>query len=321
MKKIQEIGFPISQKENEYRRATIPTDLETVNNCCHLYFEKGYGEKIGYSDSEYEKYGCHMVSHAESLSKDIICDAKIGDAEYLSELKAGQVIFGWIHAVQNRDITDKILDCKATAIAWEDMFCKGRHCFWRNNEVAGEAAIMHAFQCYGKMPYGMDIALIGQGNVARGALKILTLLGANVTVYNRKTEALFHEELPKYDVVVNGVLWDTSRKDHIVYKKDLQRMKKNSFIIDISCDNQGGIETSMSTTIENPVYFIDSIMHYVVDHTPSLFYKTATSGISNEVVKYLDDLCESNKNDILEKATCIRNGIIIDQRINAFQRR
>ena len=223
--------------------------------------------------------------------------------------------------MQNRDITDKILDRKATAIAWEDMFCKGRHCFWRNNEIAGEAAIMHAFQCYGKMPYDLEVALIGQGNVARGALKILTLLGANVTVYNRKTEALFREDLPKFDVVVNGILWDISRKDHIVYKDDLQRMKANSLIVDISCDNQGCIETSISTTINEPVYFVDGIMHYVVDHTPSLFYKTATSGISCEVAKYLDDLCEDNKNEVLENAIIIRDGIIVDQRINAFQGR
>lgn len=318
---MREIGFPISQKENEFRRALVPDDLKKVRNCGQLYFESGYGEQIGYGDSDYKRYGCHMVSHEESLDKDIICDAKVGDADYLFKLKNGQIIFGWVHAVQNRDITDKILDRKATAIAWEDMFCKGRHCFWRNNEIAGEAAIMHAFQCYGKMPYDLEVALIGQGNVARGALKILTLLGANVTVYNRKTEALFREDLPKFDVVVNGILWDISRKDHIVYKDDLQRMKANSLIVDISCDNQGCIETSISTTINEPVYFVDGIMHYVVDHTPSLFYKTATSGISCEVAKYLDDLCEDNKNEVLENAIIIRDGFIVDQRINAFQGR
>ena len=296
MKEMRKIGFPISKKENEFRRALIPADLKVVKNCGQLYFEKGYGEQIGYSDSDYERYGCHMVSHEESLAKEIICDAKIGDADYLSKLRNGQIIFGWIHAVQNRDITDKILGCKATAIAWEDMYHKGRHCFWRNNEIAGEAAIMHAFQCYGKMPYDLEVALIGQGNVARGAQKILTLLGANVTVYNRRTENLFKEELPRFDVIVNGILWDISREDHIIYREDLRRMKANSLIVDISCDSHGGIETSIPTTIEKPVYFVDGIMHYVVDHTPSLFYKTATSGISYEVAKYLDDLCENRGN-------------------------
>lgn len=318
---MREIGFPISKKENEFRRALIPADLKIVKNCGRLYFEKGYGEQIGYSDNDYERYGCHMVSHKESLAKDIICDAKIGDADYLSKLRNGQIIFGWVHAVQNRDITDKILGCKATAIAWEDMFYEGRHCFWRNNEIAGEAAIMHAFQCYGKMPYDLDVALIGQGNVARGALKILTLLGANVTVYNRKTETLFKEELPRFDVIVNGIFWNISRKDHIIYKEDLRRMKANSLIVDISCDSHGGIETSIPTTIKKPIYFVDGIMHYVVDHTPSLFYKTATSGISSEVAKYLDDLCENCENEIIENAIIIRDGIIIDQRINAFQGR
>ena len=43
-------------------------------------------------------------------------------------------------------------------------------------------------------------------------------------------------------------------------------------IIDISCDRNGGIETSIPTTIENPTYMVEGIRHYVVDHTPSLFY-------------------------------------------------
>ena len=59
-----------------------------------------------------------------------------------------------------------------------------------------------------------------------------------------------------YDVIVNGVLWDTTRKDHIIYKNDLANMRKDSMIVDISCDRQGGIETSIPTTLENPVYYV-----------------------------------------------------------------
>src|SRR5690606_3339659 len=160
-------------------------------------------------------------SRHEATSKDVICDPKIGDADYLSDLEAGQIIFGWIHAVQNKFITDNILKRKLTAIAWEDMYEKGRHVFWRNTELAGEAAVMHAFTLYGKAPYECNIALIGRGNVARGAYKILSSLGANVTVYDRRTQKLLREEIDNYDVIVNGVLWDVYRGDHIIYREDL----------------------------------------------------------------------------------------------------
>lgn len=109
-----------------------------------MYFEKGYGDICGFNDADFEQYGAHMVSREEVLTKDIICDPKIGDAEYLDALK-NQTIFGWVHAVQNRDIADKLLQNGLTAFAWEDMFDEGRHVYWRNNEMAGEAAVMHAF--------------------------------------------------------------------------------------------------------------------------------------------------------------------------------
>ena len=85
---------------------------------------------------------------------------------YLNDLKKGQTIFGWVHATQNRDITDKIINNQLTAYGWENMFEKGRHVFWQNNELAGEAAILHAFQCYGQLPFGLSTAIIGNGNTA-----------------------------------------------------------------------------------------------------------------------------------------------------------
>jgi len=317
---LKTVGFPISRKENELRRALIPSHLKDIRNTGMLYFEEGYGKVLGFEDADYEAYGAHIATRGDVLSKDIVCDAKIGDADYLAELKE-QTIFGWVHLVQNRDITDKVLSGKLTAYVWEDMFDEGRHSFWRNNEMAGEAAIMHAFQCYGEMPYNTKVALIGRGNVATGALKILTCLGADVTIYSRHTEKLLRRELERYDVIVNALLWDTSRRDHVIYREDLKRLQPNALIIDISCDRNGAIESSIPTTIENPTYMVDGVMHYVVDHTPSLFYKTASSGISLEVAKYIDQLIEDVPGKILQDACAVRDGVIIDQRINDFQKR
>ena len=277
---MKTIGFPISHKENENRRAIVPIDIKRMQYPNFLYFESGYGDVLGISDSEYEACGCHIETHNYVLTKEIICDPKIGDADYLNELK-GQTIFGWIHATQNRDITDKLITGKLTAYAWEKMFQKGRHIFWRNNELAGEAAVMHAFQCYGRMPYETNVAVIGRGNTARGAIKVLNMLGASVQQYDRQTEKLLHDDIENYDVIVNCVLWDVMRDDHIISRNDLKHMKRNSMIIDVSCDKNGGIETSVPTTIQDPTYIVDGVLHYVVDHTPSLFYKTFTWNNSN----------------------------------------
>lgn len=320
---MKTVGLMISTKENEKRRALLPKHVEQIRHRGQLFFETGYGATFGHGDDEYRRAGAQVVSREEALSKDIICDPKIGDATYLTEMRDGQTVFGWVHAVQNRSITDKILEKNMTAIAWEDMFEGGRHVFWRSNELAGEAAIMHAFTLYGKLVYECNVALIGRGNVARGAYRILSCMGASIKVFERKTESLLRQELDQFDVVVNGLLWDVYRKDHIIYRQDLARLRKPSMIVDISCDRAGAIETSRPTTIEDPVYSVDGVLHYVVDHTPALVGYSVSDCLGTQMVKYLDILIEdkAEQDDVLRPAICIRNGEIVDQRIIDFQKR
>lgn len=315
---MKTIGFPISLKENEKRRALIPSDIDRIKNRNYVYVEEGYGNVLGYSDQDYIDKGVNITSRSEILKKEIICDPKIGDADYLSQLN-NQIIYGWVHAVQNPEITEILVKNRLTAFAWEDMFEGGRHVFWKNNEIAGEAAIMHAYLCYGKFPYNTKVAVLGRGNIARGAIKTLTMLGAEVSVYERKTEKLFQKELPMFDVIVNGILWDTKRNDHIIYKEDLKRMRKGAMIIDISCDQNGGIESCVPTTIDNPTYLEEGILHYNVDHTPSLFYKTISVNLSEIVSKSIDLLISGNTNEILKESIIVDNGHIIDKKILDFQ--
>lgn len=314
------VGLPISHKENEKRRTLIPSDICRLRHPELIFIESGYGDVLGLTDEDYSRCGVNVASREEVLRKDIICDPKIGDAEYLEVLN-DQIIFGWVHAVQNRDITDKIITHKITSYAWEDMYEDGRHSFWRNNEIAGEAAVFHAYMCHGIFPYNTKAAVLGRGNIARGAIKTLNYMGAEVVQYDRKQETLFRKELDRYDVIVNGILWDTSRKDHIIYREDLKRMKHNALIIDVACDRNGGIETSIPTTIEDPIYVVDGVTHYVVDHTPTLFWKTTSESLSAEFVKYIDMLIEgtANNNPVLSRCHNFEKGVILDDRINKFQ--
>ena len=318
---MKTIGFPISHKENEKRRAIVPEDIKKLTYPQNVYIESGFGDVLSLTDEDYKDVGCNVVSREEALNQDIVCDPKIGDADYLNDLKKGQTIFGWVHATQNRDITDKIINNQLTAYGWENMFEKGRHVFWQNNELAGEAAILHAFQCYGQLPFGLSTAIIGNGNTAHGAVRVLNMLGAKVMQYNRHTEKLLRDEIGQYNVIVNCVLWDTKRKDHIIYREDLSRMKKDAMIVDVSCDRNGGIETSIPTTIENPTYKVDGVLHYVVDHTPSLFHKTFTRNNSSVIIPYVEQLMLDNPGSVLENALLLKDGIVVDDEINRFQGR
>lgn len=129
------------------------------------------------------------------------------------------------------------------------------------------------------------------------------------------------KEIWQFDIVINAVLWDVFRTDHLIYRSDLENMKPGSMIIDISCDDGMGVETSHATTIQDPVYLLDGVIHYSVDHTPALFYKSASESISAALYPFIDFIVEERYNPVLESAMCMKNGIILDDRIIRFQKR
>lgn len=293
--------------------------MEAIQFPERLYFEQGYGEALGVADEEYAAHGVHIVTRERALQCEAIVDVKLGDADYFDQISDGKLLIGWAHAVQDIRFTDAVLAGNHTVIAWEEMFEGGRYIFYRNREVAGEAAVIQAYQHVGKMPYETKVAILGNGHTAKGAMRILHGLGADVDVFGRKLESLFREKMTEYDVLVNCIMWDTKRTDRIIYKEDLKRLKKGAMIIDVSCDPELEIETSRPSTIDNPVYTVDGIIHYTVDNTPAMFPHTVTKVLSEGFWSMLDDLTEGNWSDMVKNAVVIENGRIVDQHIIEFR--
>lgn len=316
---MKTMGFLISHKNGEKRRAVLPEDIKKIKHPSYLYFETGYGESVGYSDEDYINAGANVVARKEAMECNIIADVKLGDADYLDELENGKILFGWAHAAQGIEFTNKCLEKDFTVVAWEEIFEKGRYIFYRNREIAGEAAIMQAFCYYGKMPYECKIAIIGNGQTAKGALRILHGLGAEVDVYGRKLEKLFLEKKYEYDVIVNCVMWDISRTDRLIYKEDLKKMRPHSMIVDVSCDPYLEIETSHPSTIEDPVYEVDGVLHYTVDNTPAMFPYTVTKVLSEGNARIIDNILEENYTEALKNAMVIDNGHICNKSIWNFR--
>ena len=246
-------------------------------------------------------------------------DVLFAATDYLDQLDDGKILFGWAHAAQGLDFTSKCLEKNFTVIAWEEIFEDGRYIFYRNREIAGEAAVMHAFCNYGKMPYDCKVAIVGNGQTAKGAMRILHGLGATVDVYGRKQEQLFRKKLYEYDVIINCVMWDISRKDHLIYKDDLAKMQPNSMIVDVSCDPYLGVETSHPTTISDPVYEVDGVLHYAVDNTPAMFPFTVTKVLSEGTVRMMDDVIEGTYPPALLDAMVIEQGHIRSKSVWDFR--
>lgn len=174
------------------------------------------------------------------------------------------------------------------------------------------ARLRYPGQLYFERGYGLSV----------GTMRTLHGLGARVDVYGRRQEQLFRKKMFDYDVLVNCVMWDTAREDRIIYKEDLKKFRPGTLIIDVSCDPELEIETSRPTTIEDPVYTIDGVIHYAVDNTPGMFPITVTKVLSQGIGKYIDIVLEKDFEDYpenLKKAVVIRDGSIRDERIRAFR--
>lgn len=313
---MKSVGLLIGDKQGEKRRAILPEDVYKTKHPKQLYFEQGYGHSINVEDKDYLAAGANIVSKEECLKQDILVDVKIGDGSYLRDIDEPKILFGWAHAVQSADFTTEVLRGKHTLIAWEKLYREGRYLFYRNREIAGEAAVIHAIPYMGFMPYEAKFAIIGNGMTARGAQKILYGLGAKrVDVFDRKLEELFKKEMFKYDVLINCVLWDTSRKDRLIYRTDLKKFKPGTFILDISIDPELEIETSKPTTIDNPVYVVDGVTHYCVNNVPAMFPLSVSRILSPEISELLSILIENKQLPMLQEATQILEGNILDQEI------
>lgn len=195
-KKVDERRFPIHPEH----LARIPEALRR-----QLIFEEGYGEPFGISDSEIAAQTGGIATRHELLADIgtvIIAKPVLAD---LQELREGGTLWGYVHCVQQRDITQAALDRKQTLIAFEDMFIWspnghiGRHTFYKNNEMAGYCAVIHSLQLKGiDGHYGNQrkTIIFGFGAVSRGAIYALKAHGfRDITICIQRPDHEVREEV------------------------------------------------------------------------------------------------------------------------------
>lgn len=345
--------FKTSLKENEKRIPIHPSHIERLSGeiIKELLFENGYGEDYGYSDNQLAQMGCKFASREDLFKECNIIILPKPVAEDLKQMQDGATLCGWTHAVQQRDITDIAIEKGLTLLAWEEMnhISKNQklHTFYRNNELAGYAGVIHYLQLAGlDGHYGerKKVVIFGYGSVSRGAIYALQGRGFNnITVYTQRPTHLvadknpdvwyknfndddFWEDLYSAHIIFNGVLQDVNNP--LMFIKDLDQLdqlRRNCAIIDISCDKGMGFFFAEPTTFENPIIKLRrGIQYYSVDHTPTYLWNAASREISAALVPYLSTIIEPQKwedNPVISNCIDIKSGVIINQNINRFQKR
>lgn len=317
------IGVPREIKSQEGRVALLPAQVKRLVQLGHsLLVERDAGMLSEAPDSDYIAAGASIADSGEVVyaNAELIVKVKeILPAEF-GYLRPEHVIFTNIHGAADRRQVDRLLEVGLTAIAAEET-----HEFGSPNSVlAGEIGAFEGarlvlaphggsgrhFMAHFGAPAAKAI-VIGLGGVGRGALRTLLGLGMSVVGLDvsrgARREALFtwHKQdfasfdisdLPAHledaDLVVNCVLWDKTRKDHLISREMLQRMKPRAVIADISCDPAGAIETTRATKWENPVYEVDGIRHFCVDNIPGAAPVTASAGYAEALLPFVSLIAE-----------------------------
>jgi len=179
-----------SRKENEHRLPIHPAHFERIDADLRsrIHLEEGYGEHFGVPDSQLAPFVAGIRPRAELVAAcDVILLAK-PMLEDVSELRDGQILWGWPHCVQDTKLTQTAIDRHLTLIAFEAMNHWGNdgsfnlHVFHKNNEMAGYSSVLHAMQLCGSTgDYGRRLraVVIGFGATARGAVTALNALGVH----------------------------------------------------------------------------------------------------------------------------------------------
>jgi alanine dehydrogenase len=179
-----------SRKENERRLAIHPLHIERIDAGLRrrIYLEHGYGEPFGVPDEQLAGRVAGFCTREQLLADcDVILLPKPLPAD-LSELREGQVLWGWPHCIQNQEITQLGIDRRLTLIAFEAMNhwssdgSFSLHVFHKNNEMAGYCSVLHAMQLTGTTgEYGRPLraAVISFGATGRGAVTALNAHGVN----------------------------------------------------------------------------------------------------------------------------------------------
>jgi alanine dehydrogenase len=205
-----------SRKPNERRLPIHPAHFVKIDNQLRgrIFVEHGYGADFGTTDDELAQLVGGVRTRDQLIADcDVILLPKV-QAEDLTELRTGQVVWGWPHCVQDSALTQIAIDRRLTLIAFEAMnhwqadggF--GLHVFHKNNELAGYCSVIHAMQLAGITgSYGRRLraAVIGFGATARGAVTALNAHGVDdVRVLTNRDVAAVGSPIPSTEIIQMG---------------------------------------------------------------------------------------------------------------------
>ncbi|MCQ2252336.1 MAG: alanine dehydrogenase [Bacteroidales bacterium] len=346
-----------SNPEVETRVPLTPMGVSVLAAGNHrIMIESGAGKAANYCDRHYTEAGGTLSASKEELMKsDIVIKTSPFTMDEVQLCRKGQTLIshlGIAHA--DKATIETILKKKATAIAME--YIQTEKDFYPithiDSEIAGRNAILIGAGQLGKQSGGKGVLLggitgispasvviLGTGTAALYAAKAAEGLGAEVKIFDDTVYKLtsFTQKLGKdiftsilqpqvlgkalasADVVI-GAKRINSQPYPIITSELVSTMKKGSVIIDLNVETGSCFETSRPTTLQQPSFTKDGIIHYCLPNISALVPRTASIALSNVLYPLINEISENGGvnqtitfNPLLRTSVYCHTGLLTNQ--------
>lgn len=318
------VGVPKEIKPQENRVALQPGGVLLLKRNGHeVLIEKSAGVGSGFTDEDYTSAGATIIDDVEEVWKrsEMIMKVKEPIAVEYPRMREGQVLFTYFHFAADEALTKAVVASKCIAIAYETVEKADRSLplLIPMSEVAGRMAAQEG-AVYLEKPKGgrgmliggipgvkpAKVLVLGGGIVGVNAAKIAAGMGADTTIMDinmprlrylddvmpRNINTVFSSEaniramLPRVDMIIGAVLKPGAKAPHLITREMLKEMRPGTVLVDVAIDQGGCFETSKPTTHQDPVYFVDDVLHYCVANMPGAVPYTSTLGLTNVTLPY-----------------------------------
>ena len=324
------IGIPKEIKNNENRVGLTPAGVqEFVKRGHDVFVQASAGENSGFPDSAYEAVGARILPTIEEIyaTAEMIVKVKEPIAPEYRLIRRGQLVFTYFHFASCEALTHAMIDSGAVCCAYETVERADRSLplLIPMSEVAGRRATQEGRYFLEKPRGGKGVLLggvpgvkpakvfvIGAGVVGTAAARTAAGTGADVTICDISLQRLTYladvmprnvktlmsseynirEELRHADLVIGSVLIPGAKAPKLVTREMLREMEPGTVMVDVAIDQGGCFETSHPTTHEDPVYYVDGILHYCVANIPGAVPRTSTLALTNATLPYALQLAD-----------------------------
>ena len=344
------VGIVKQTRNDERRVPMVPAGAHLLTKKGHtVHIEHDAGLAAGFPDREYLEAGANIVySRSEAVGRaDLVLGVSPFQIEDVEMFLPGQMVMSFGHlATLTSGALRGMVEKSITAVAYEliENEKRRRPIVEIMGEVAGPVALTLASTFLeshhggrGVLLSGLpgippaQVVVIGGGSVGMAAVRAALGMGAQVTLFDkdpdklREADRLFDrrvitflsyryslERVLKTADVVIGAVWVHGSKPPILITREMIReMKPGSVIVDCSIDQGGICETDRPTTLSNPTYVVDNIVHCCVPNMPSAVARTASFALANALFPYVRWYAEGGLPAILADQQGFGEGIYL----------